>query len=227
MVFFSACISVSAQTVEFAPEVNSHLKINSFLRTYVEVKDDRDAGETEQFMIGPSIQFYLKPLLKLKRITLFDLDDARKRVLILETGYRYLDAPGIPPTNRMQPVMTFHFPLVARILLSDRNRADLDWKNGEFTWRYRNKLALQRTIALHSYHLIPYIAVEPYYLSQYDKWSTTALYAGCLFPVGKHVQFNSYYEHENNTGKSPNQQKSIIGLALNLYFSLDKKMRAR
>lgn len=222
MVFFSACISVSAQTVEFAPEVNSHLKINSFLRTYVEVKDDRDAGETEQFMIGPSIQFYLKPLLKLKRITLFDLDDARQRVLVLETGYRYLDAPDIPPTNRMQAVTTFHFPLVAQTLLSDRNRADLDWKNGEFTWRYRNKLALERTFALHSYHLIPYIAVEPYYLSQYDKWSTTALYAGCLFPVGKHVQFNSYYEHENNTGKSPNQQQSIIGLALNLYFSLDK-----
>ena len=65
MVFLSACVSVSAQTVGFAPEVDSHLKINSFLRTYVDVKDDRDAGETEQFMIGPSIQFYLKPLLKL------------------------------------------------------------------------------------------------------------------------------------------------------------------
>jgi hypothetical protein len=42
-------------------------------------------------------------------------------------------------------------------------------------------------------------------------------------PVGKHVQFNTYYEHENNTGKKPNQQKNDIGLALYLFFSMAKK----
>ncbi len=82
---------------------------------------------------------------------------------------------------------------------------------------------MNESLSIHSYHFIPYIAAEPYYESQYKKWSTTALYAGCLFPVGKHVQFNTYYEHENNTGKSPNQQQNYIGLALYLYFSLAKK----
>ena len=106
--------------------------------------------------------------------------------------------------------------------LSDRNRADLDWKNGSFTWRYRNKLTLVRTFAIHSYHFIPYVAAEPYYESQYGKWSTTSLFAGCLFPVGKHVEFNSYYEHDNNTGKHPNQQVNSAGLALYLYFSVEK-----
>jgi len=43
--------------------------------------------------------------------------------------------------------------------------------------------------------------------------------AGCLLPMGKHVQFNAYYEPENNTGKRPNQQQHGVGLALNLYFS--------
>jgi hypothetical protein len=37
--------------------------------------------------------------------------------------------------------------------------------------------------------------------------------------VGKVVQFDLYYEHENNTGKSPNRQDNIIGLALYLFFS--------
>lgn len=59
-------------------------------------------------------------------------------------------------------------------------------------------------------------------MSQYSKWSTTDLYAGCLFPVGKHVEFNPYYEHENDTGKHPNQQKNEIGLALYLFFSVEK-----
>jgi hypothetical protein len=107
--------------------------------------------------------------------------------------------------------------------MTDRNRADLDWKSGsKFTWRYRNKASLERSVGIGSYHLIPYVAVEPYYLSQYGKWSTTALYAGGLFPAGKHVQFDCYYEHQNNTGKRPNNQDNGIGLALHLY-ALTKK----
>jgi len=99
----------------------------------------------------------------------------------------------------------------------------LDWKSGKFTWRYRNKLTLERTFAIRSYHLIPYIAAEPFYESQYSKWSTTSLYVGCFFPIGKHVEFNTYYEHDNNTGKSPNKQVNSAGLALYLFFSLVKK----
>jgi hypothetical protein len=45
---------------------------------------------------------------------------------------------------------------------------------------------------------------------------------GSMFPVGKHVQFNSYYEHENNTGKHPNQQANAVGLALYVYYSLEE-----
>ena len=119
--------------------------------------------------------------------------------------------------------VTFHLPLTARFLILDRNRADLDWKDGKFTWRYRNKLTLERTVAIYSYHLIPYAAVEPFYESQYEKWSTTSIYAGTLLPVGKHVEFNPYYEHDNNTGKRPNQQVNSVGLAMYLYFSLEKK----
>jgi hypothetical protein len=54
--------------------------------------------------------------------------------------------------------------------------------------------------------------------SQYQKWSTTALYAGTLLPVGRHVQFDVYYEHQNITNNSPNQQLNQLGVILNLYF---------
>jgi hypothetical protein len=210
------------QDVQFLPEVDAHLKLNSVVRVYLEAKDDRDAGASDQFGIGPSIQLYLKPLIRLKNTTILDLDDTRSRFLVLETGYRYLTAPGAAPENRMLTAVTFNLPLAAGIRLSDRNRADLDWKNGIFTWRYRNKLSLGRTFAIRSDHLIPYVAAEPCYESQYGRWSTTALYVGSLSPVRKHVQFNSYFEHENNTGKHPNQQVNAVGLALCVYFSLEK-----
>jgi hypothetical protein len=218
-----ACVSAFAQSVQFLPEIDTYLKLNSMFRGYLEAKDDRDGGDPIQATFGPSIQLYLKPLVTLKDITAFDLDDSKQRPLVFETGYRYITAPNAAPENRLLTSVTFHLPVTARFLITDRNRADLDWKNGKFSWRYRNKLTAERTVAIYSYHLIPYAAVEPYYESQYEKWSTTSLYAGCLLPAGKHMQFNPYYEHDNNTGKHPNQQVNSIGLALYVYFSVERK----
>jgi hypothetical protein len=218
-----ACLPACAQDVQFLPEIDAHLKLNSFLRVYLQDKDDRDGGDPTQNAIGPSIQFYLKPLIRLKKVRAFDLDDSKSRALVMEIGYRYITAPGATPENRMLVAVTSNFPLKAGFSLSDRNRADLDWKGGGFTWRYRNKLTLDRTFSIGSYHFIPYVAAEPFYESQYSKISTTSLYAGALFPVGKHVEFNTYYEHDNNTGKHPDAQVSSVGLALYLFFSLEKK----
>jgi hypothetical protein len=218
IVFSATCILSRAQDTQFLPEIDTHLTLNSKLRLFVEAKDDRDGGDPQQFTFGPSVQIYLKPLLKLKKINLWDLDDAKKRPLVFSSGYRIITAPNTPAENRLLESVIFHLPLMAAILLADRNRVDLDWKAGTFTWRYRNKVTLERTVSISSYHLIPYVAAEPFYESQYGKWSTTDLYVGSLFPVGKHVQFDLYYEHENNTGKSRNRQNNYIGVILNLFF---------
>jgi len=214
-----ACTLSRAQDTQFLPEITQHYKLSSTFRLVIQAKDDREGGDPQQFTFGPSAEFHLKPLLKLKNVTLFDLDDAKRRPVVFESGYRIITAPNTAATNRAIEAVTFNFPFAFRTLLTDRNRADLDWQAGKFTWRYRNKLTWQRTVAISGYHLIPYVAAEPFYESKYNKWSTTDLYIGSLFPVGKHVQFDAYYEHENNTGKSPNRQNNFIGLALYLYFS--------
>jgi hypothetical protein len=41
---------------------------------------------------------------------------------------------------------------------------------------------------------------------------------GCLFPIRKRIEFNTYYEHQNNTGKRPYQQLNQFRLVLNLHF---------
>jgi len=218
-----ACLPARAQETQFLPEVDANLTLNSTFRAYLQAKDDREGGDPTQFSFGPSLQVYLKPLIKLKKVATFDLDDSKSRFLVLESGYRYIATPDAPPETRLIEAATSNFPLRAGFFLSDRNRFELDWKNDIFSWRYRNKLTLQRTFAVRSYHFIPYLAGEPFYESQYSKWSTTSLYAGSLFPVGKHVQFNLYFEHDNNTGKHPNRQVNSVGLVLNLYFSLENQ----
>jgi hypothetical protein len=217
-----SCVCAQAQTVQFLPEVDTYLKLNAMFRVYNQAKDDRDGGDSTQITSGPSVELYLKPLLKLKKITSFDLDDSKPRALVFEAGYRYITAPNEPLDNRFLVAVTSHFPVKAGLLITERNRADLDWKGGVSNWRYRNKITLERTFAIHSYHLIPYVAFEPFYESQYNKWSTTTEYAGCLLPVGKHVEFNPYYEHENDTGKAPNKQENFVGLAVYFFFSVEK-----
>ena len=214
------CPLACAQTsvTEFLPEIDAHFKVNSNVRLIFQAKDTREGGDPTQAEVGPSVEFYLKPLLKLKDVTLFDLDEAKSRPLVLAVGYRYVPSPGKPTVNRLEPVLTFHLPLPARILFSDRNRADLDWSAGSFTWRYRNRVTLERRFAIRSYHPSPYASAEVFYEQRYSKWSSTNLYAGCLLPLGKHLEFDPYYEHENNTGKHPNQQVNAAGLVLNLYF---------
>src|SRR5580704_15151440 len=119
-----ALLPVGAQDgVQFLPEVDAHLKLNHSLRTYLEAKDDREGGDPHQFTFGPSIQFYLKPLIKHQHVTLFNLDDSKSRPLVLESGYRIVTAPDTPVDNRLSEVATFHFPLMAGILLSDGNTA--------------------------------------------------------------------------------------------------------
>jgi Protein of unknown function (DUF2490) len=220
------CCSVgraeSTQEAQFLPEVDAYLKLNPNIRVSFQAKDTREGGDPTQAEIGPSVEIYLKPLVRLKEITAFDLDDAKSRPIVFTAGYRYLSAPGKPGTNRIPIAVTSRFPLTAKLLLTDRNRADLDWSNG-FTWRYRNMLSVERTIAIHSYHLIPYASAEIYYESQYSKVSTTELYAGTHLPLRKHFQLTPYYEHQNNTGKHPNQQLHGVGLTLDIYLSKEKK----
>jgi Protein of unknown function (DUF2490) len=215
------CIHGGAQTAQVLPEIDTNVKLSSDLRVTFQAKATREGGQPEQAEIGPSLDFYLKPLIRLKNVTEFDLDDAKTRPMVFSVGYRYMpQANGASAINRMEPIVLVHAPMPARFLLSDRNRADLDWQDGNFQWRYRNRVEIARRLTIGSYHPAPYASAEFFYDSRYSKWSDTAIYAGCSFPIGKHSEFQPYYEHQNNTGKSPNQQLNQLGLIFALYFSV-------
>jgi hypothetical protein len=208
----------TAQTFQFLPEVDVYNKIHPDIRFNFQAKETREAGDPTQVEIGPGFDFFLKPLVRLKNITAFDLDDSKARPLQFSVGFRYVPSPDKPHIERLELAVTPRWPLFARILLSDRNRADLDWSKDQLNWRYRNKVSLERRFTVNSYHPAPYVSAEVFYQSQYQKWTTTALYAGCLLPAGKHFEFDPYYEHQNVTNKRPNQQFNQFGLILNMYF---------
>ena len=214
------CPRARAQTTTtlFLPEVDAYIRLASNVRLQLQGKAAIQDGDFYEATLGPSLEFNLKPLRKLKDIAIFDLDDMKCMPVTLSIGYRYLPSGIGPSTNRFEPILTLHIPAPRRLLVTDRNRGDLDWSNGSFKWRYRNRITIERRVTIHSYHPAPYASVEFLYESPYSKWAATRLYAGCLLPLTKHLQLDPYYEHENNTGKHPNQQVNAGGLTLSLYF---------
>jgi hypothetical protein len=207
-----------SQNTEFSPEIGTYVRLNQDMRLFFLVRGTSEDGVHTGFQFGSNVDLYVKPLLKLKRFTVFELDQSKSRLLTFRLGYRYVNTPGGPVENRAVLEVTPRFPLASGIFVSDRNRADLRFIDGEFFWRYRNRLSAERTFAIRSYHFSPYGRCEVFFDSNYDKWSRTAVTVGSAFPFGKHFELDGSYEHQNNTGKAPNQQVNVIGAALNLYF---------
>jgi hypothetical protein len=216
--FLLRCASANAQSFQFLPEIDAYYKIDPAIRFDFQAKETREAGDPTQVEIGPSLDFFIKPLLRLRNNRIFDPDDTKSRLMQWFVGYRYVPSPNKSTVERMEVGFISNLPLVADILFSDRNRADLDWSAGQFTWRYRNRAQFQRAFDIRSYKPAPYASVEFFYQSQYEKWSTTALYAGCLLPIGKRFSLDPYYEHQNITGKHPNEQLNQFGIILNMHF---------
>jgi len=205
----------SAQTVEFLPEINIYIKHDPNVRVTFQAKQTRENGSPTQAEIGPSIDLYWRPL---KNLIGNRVDESKKRFILLSFGYRYMPSPDAPTTNRMLMVATPRVPIRSKLVVSDRNRGELNFSNGDLTGRYRNRLQLEREITIRTYKPTPYVNVEVFYDTKYRKWSSTSLEAGCQFPVRKHAEIEFYYEHQNNTGKAPNHQVNGIGLVLNVRF---------
>ena len=217
----SACLAsliapaLRAQSVEFLPEINAHVELDSNVRFVFQAKETRENGIPKQAEIGPSIEYYWRPL---KNLVPNGVDQAKIRFILLSIGYRYLPSSDAPATNRILLMATPRFPLKSKLVISDRNRGELNFSSGELNWRYRNRLQAEREITIRSYHPVPYANVEAYYDSKFEKWSSIVIRAGSQFPIGKHTELDTYYEHQNNTGRAPNQQVNAAGLILNLNF---------
>ncbi len=218
LVLFAPLPAICQQTARFWPEIDTYVKLNPNLRLSFIASTTQEAGSIIGSEFGVNFDIFVKPLLKLKRFTVFELDESKSRLLTLRTGYHYLSSPGGPNETRVVLEATSRYPLKAGLLIADRNRADVRAIEGKSSWRYRNRLMLEKSVAIHSYHFTPYLRAEAYYDSRAEKWSRTTEDVGFLFPIRRRAEIEPYYQHMNDTAKSPNRQTHGIGLTLNLYF---------
>ena len=213
-------ISAQAQSNQVWPEISTFVKLNDKMRFYflaTTVEENRKSTEGEY---GPNFDFYLKPLRKLNKWGVFSLDESKNRLLMVRIGYHYIhsytgDAPG---EHRGVLEATARYPLAHGVFVSDRNRMELRSIGGEFSWRYRNRMTIEREFTIRRFRLNPYARGEIYYDSRFDKLSRTALIAGSSFPINRHFELEGYLEHQNDSGGSSNRTVNGVGAVINLYF---------
>lgn len=130
-------------------------------------------------------------------------------------GYRYIANIDKPPENCGIVELTARFPLPVKMQLSDCNRADLRVIQGQFSWRYRNRVILERSFTFRKYPITPYGQAEFYYNSKSDSWDRKIYQFGLKFLVRHRAELNPYYERQDNTSK-PNSVNAL-GFTVSLY----------
>ena len=153
--------------------------------------------------------------------------------VILRTGYRYGTSVGSNSEpfkeHRLLTEQTLRHLLPGDLLLSDRNREDFRFVNGDFSFRYRNRVTLEREVHLFKGRTItPYVSGEIFYDTRYNTWNRNRFAVGVqqsllrgplrkmLLPK-RQVTLDLYYMRQNDS-RSDTQHVNAIGAALTFYF---------
>ena len=160
------------------------------------------------------------------------IDYAINKRFVLRGGYRYtfsLSDDDPFEEHRIIAEQSFRQNLPLAILLSDRNREDFRFVNGNFSFRYRNRLMLEREFRAFGRSFTPYGSVEVYHDSRFDVWNRNRLTAGTQiqikrgFPLlreltpRKQVILDLYYTKQNDSRSHPHHVHAI-GAGVALHF---------
>jgi hypothetical protein len=207
-------------TNEFWPEIDTFIKLNDKSRIFLMYSATRpeSLGAYADGQTGIHIDLYgLRPLRK----RLIDLaDESRSKSLLFRAGYLF-SRPRNNSGSAMEHIATSEATgrahLRGGLLLSDRNRLDLRWVEGNPRHRYRNRLKLERTFKIGTFEVTPYAHGEVFYEFRTREWSRLRYAAGAEWAITRRVTLEGYYLRQNAWASVP-QFVNATGLALQFYL---------
>ena len=153
--------------------------------------------------------------------------------LIFRAGYRYGTAVGDNDDgfreHRIVAEQTLRKMLPGDFLLSDRNREDFRFLNGDFSFRYRNRVTIERELPVFKgRNITPYVSGEIFYDTRFDVWNRNRLAVGIQHtliagPLQKmllhkrQVVLDLYFMKQNDS-RSQAPHVKALGAALSFYF---------
>ena len=196
------------------------------------------------FHPGPKLRLYLMGTLSRERegahvlaeepfegYTGAHLDFIPNKNVILRTGYRYGSSlNGADPfkEHRIVVEQTLRRLLPGKFLLSDRNRQDFRFVDGDYSFRYRNRLTLEREFVFRERAITPYTSGELYFDSRFKIWNRNRYAFGLQLHLRRkgplqgllpehQVVLDLYYMRQNDS-RSSIPHVNAIGMVWSLYF---------
>lgn len=157
--------------------------------------------------------------------------------VILRAGYRYGRAVGNNDSgfkeHRLLADQILRKLLPGEILLSDRNREEFRFINGDFSFRYRNRITIEREFQLkvpllRRRTVSPYVSGEMFYDTRFGVWNRNRYAVGVVQSLRRgpirrsllpkrQVNLDLYLMHQNDSRSSP-PHVNAVGAALSFYF---------
>jgi hypothetical protein len=196
------------------PEVDVYAKLNAHMRVYVMAARSKDRDtDSASGEFGPNLDFFLKSI---RGRSSTSPDAAKRKYLMLRVGYRFLPNPNTTAEHRGVIELSPRYYLPKSFLVVNRNRIDLRGKE-TFSWRYRNRLSLERDVRARGIAFTPYARSEAFYDVTSAKWARFTYTAGVVFPFASRFEIEPSYERQVSKTGQPNYVNGL-GLTLSLYF---------
>lgn len=105
----------------------------------------------------------------------------------------------------------------AGVLFIDRNRIEVRSISDDISWRYRNRLTMEKQLRLFDqFRFTPYVTAEISFDSRFATFNRSRFTGGAKFPVVPAFMIDLYYAFSNDT-RSSIQNKHGVGVTFNLY----------
>ena len=207
---------------EFWPEVDVYINVKPKVRLYLLATVSKAVEDGELFNAQSfEAQFGAH------------VDYIPGKHVILRTGYRFGRAVGKNDDgfreHRLLTEQTLRKLLPGDFLLSDRNREDFRFINGDFSFRYRNRITIERELPIfESRTITPYVSGEIFYDTRFNAWNRNRVAVGVQHtmirgPLQKmllhkrQLVLDLYFMRQNDS-RSQTRHVNAIGASLAVYF---------
>src|SRR6185503_11691109 len=165
------------------------------------------------------------------------IDYIPNKNFILRAGYRYGRSIGINDTgfreHRLLSEQILRKLLPGEILLTDRNREDFRFITGDFSFRYRNRVMIEREFQvnlpiLRRRSITPYVSGEISYDTRFDVWNRNRYAVGVVRSLRrgpilrqllpKRGIFLDLYLMRQNDSRSSPSHVNALGAGLVFHF---------
>lgn len=219
LILLFLCAAVHGQETaesrkEIWPEVNLFFPLNERFRLVAAAGSEKQ-GETRDGFEGHAGVY---------------LDCFFRERITLRAGYRYNFALGESDPfseHRIFLDQTFHKPLPRAFVLSDRNRQELRWRDGDFSMRFRNRATIEKTFVVGKRSLVPYTSGEIFYDSRFSTFNRVRLAFGTqivfakrefwLMNIRRQRVLDLYYLWQADSRSQP-RRVHVIGVTFGVHF---------